>query len=351
MENIKYKVGQLISVKNIPGLLSSHFKTKPPFNAEVVATNRDAKQPRVFVKIDKDIFNDPTQLGWDFFEGSSELEVVDGKSIKQRFLYLSPSCFDLVDVKGRPEATFKLNEEVKIEDQFHRVLGSNAKEATYIIEAADGEKLTHEMVEKMDIFVAYDVPSANGTTTIRCKIVHERDILKDKENKAKMKKEISVDPKESFVSKLKDDGADAAYRVGARQMSKAVQTAMVKMLQDKGYKKTQVTAIKEFLASELGDVFIKNVLGYALTYFPHLSQNERAQRMAKEFRVEGIAQIGNMAMEHLLPAMMQVFQHLPADIKEIEMPSVQKILIPEELIAKKVEVELVQTSTGRSAAV
>lgn len=342
-KQVEYKVGQKIKIKNVPGMVHNHLKVKPPYEAEIIGVYKEEKKNRVLIRLDPAIFGD-VSYAWKFWDNPGGTAVIDGKSIDQHVQYVTPSCFELIDARGRKEAKFKLDEQVKVNDQMVRILGYNVENGTYLIEATDGDKLTHEMIRKMDCFVGYETPGSNGNTSIRCKIVSEKDLLK--ENKIKMKTETEG---ESFVEKLKDDGTDAAYRVGARQMSRVVQSAILKMLQEKGYKKAQVSAIKEFLASELGEAFIKNLLGYALTYMPHISNDPRAQKLAKEFRVDGMAQIGNLAVEHLLPAVMGAFASLPAleESAAIERPMTQKVSAADFLTTKVVEVETVSAGAAR----
>lgn len=340
-KKVEYKVGQKISVRNVPGMVHSHLKIKPPYEAEIVGIGRDDKKDRVLIRLDPAVFGD-VSYAWKFWDNPQGFAVIDGKSIDQPVQYVTPSCFELIDSRGRKEAKFALNEQVKLDDQFFRVVGYNVENGTYLIETGDGDKLTHEMIRKMDCVVGYDVPGANGSTSIRVKLVTEKDILKEN----KMKTDTG-----SFLEVMKEDGTDAAYRVGARKMAQALQAAICKMLQDKGFKKAQVNAIREFLASELGEAFIKNALGYGLTYVPHISNDPRAQKLAQEFRVDGIAQVGNLAMEHLLPAVMTVFANLPATEsgQAIERPEQQKISAADLLTSKNVEVETVSAGAARHA--
>lgn len=298
-----YKIGSKITVKQIPGMVTANYKVKPPFEAEIVGFGREQGQDRILIKIDG-ILN--TDGGWEFLANPIAWQEVNGKSIDKSVCYLAPACFEITDKNAGPKlGKFKLEQQIKVNDKVVRILGYCADDNTYIVETSEGDKLTHEMIKKMDFFVAYEVPPKNGDTKIKCKVVQESELLKEN------KMSTSVDGGK-LLETLKDDGKDAAYRIGVRTMSRAVQGAIIKMLQSQGYKKSQVKAIQEFLATEAGEAAIKTCIGYALIYIPGIKEDPRAQRMSKEFRVDGIAQAGNLVMEHLWPILMNVLMALPS---------------------------------------
>jgi len=125
--------------------------------------------------------------------------------------------------------------------------------------------------------------------------------------------------KVKFVDMVKSDGTDAAYRVGAKQMTKAFKLATTNMLKGRGTKKSQINAIGEFLDTEFGESMISMLLGTGLNYMPGISNDPRAKKLAKEFRVEGMAQAGNLVadsvMQYLLPAVVSTLQSLPEEGK------------------------------------
>ena len=127
-----YKVGQKIKVKQIPGMILANYKTKPPFEAEIVGIGKDIRKNRVLIKLDPAIFSDQN-YGWKFLENPGEFSSVDGKIIDQYVQYVTPSCFDMVDAAGKKEAKFKLEQQVKINEQFVRILGYNVADQTYLV--------------------------------------------------------------------------------------------------------------------------------------------------------------------------------------------------------------------------
>jgi len=64
---------------------------------------------------------------------------------------------------------------------------------------------------------------------------------------------------------------------------------------------------------------ISMLLGTGLNYMPGISNDPRAKKLAKEFRVEGMAQAGNLVadsvMQYLLPAVVSTLQSLPEEGK------------------------------------
>lgn len=81
--------------------------------------------------------------------------------------------------------------------------------------------------------------------------------------------------------------------------------------------------LQQFLSSELGTSFISMVNGMALTYA--MKDNERAQMLAKEFRVSSLTTAGNFAVEDMLDLVAGVVKsslpsesHSPLSVKEID---------------------------------
>lgn len=119
----------------------------------------------------------------------------------------------------------------------------------------------------------------------------------------------------SFMDRFKEESTDAAYRVGATQVGKAVKAGLVLALEKKGMGNDKVSAIKDLLESEIGTAIVQVLLGYGLPYVPGVSNDPRGARLAKEFRVDGTAVAGNLvvgtAMEYLLPVIQDAMKSLP----------------------------------------
>lgn len=135
----------------------------------------------------------------------------------------------------------------------------------------------------------------------------------------KLKERNMEDKKETktFIEMMKGDATNAAYRVAANQMTKGVKSGILAMLEKNGSDGTKLKAVSEMLDTELGAAVVSMILGMALTYVPHVSNDPRAQRLAGEFRVEGMAKAGNTimdaAIEHFLPVLTGALNSLPQE--------------------------------------
>ena len=151
--------------------------------------------------------------------------------------------------------------------------------------------------------------------------------------------------KVNVLDTVKTDATDAAYRVGSKQMSKAVKTAITNVMKSKKTKKSQINAVGEFLDTELGEALISIAMGMGLTYAPVISDDPRAKRLAKEFRVEGMATAGNLVMDtvmtSLAPAILDTLKALPEDSKEEQSKE-------EEEVEEEKVIETVQVSNSKS---
>lgn len=130
-----------------------------------------------------------------------------------------------------------------------------------------------------------------------------------------------TDKKMGFMEMTKEDATEAAYRVGATQLSRGVKTAIVTLLKGKGVlkRKAQIDAFNEVMDTPFGEALVSAAMGYALTYAPMISEDPRAQRLAKEFRVGGMAIVGNeimgIAVGQLLPEVQKTLATLPAVVE------------------------------------
>ncbi len=134
----------------------------------------------------------------------------------------------------------------------------------------------------------------------------------------KVKKEIKIMSKKSVsaLETVKDDSIEAGYRISATQLTKASRAAIVKALNQAGAKKTQIKAITELLDSEAGLASVSILLGWVLTYMPGMKENDKVQRLAKEFRVGGMTIGGNMFAEAVVNTVMPVLAQQLANLPE-----------------------------------
>ncbi len=115
-----------------------------------------------------------------------------------------------------------------------------------------------------------------------------------------------------FVREVKQAGV----RVAATQLNKVTKGIIATALPgDKS------AALHQFLDSELGTSFVSMINGMALTY--GMKDNERAQVMAKEFRISSMTTAGNFAAEEILALVSGVVadsltENISKSIKEID---------------------------------
>jgi hypothetical protein len=121
----------------------------------------------------------------------------------------------------------------------------------------------------------------------------------------------------SFFNMVKSDGVDAAYRVAASQMTSAIKSVMLSMLEKQGQNKQTISAFSDLLDSKAGEVIIAMALGFSLPYIPPIAGNEKAERLAKEFRISGMANGANAIINEIsqfaVPALKSIIDSLPSE--------------------------------------
>jgi len=153
---------------------------------------------------------------------------------------------------------------------------------------------------------------------------------------------------------FKSDLEKSAYRVAARQSAKVAKNAILTVVKSKNSDKRKankaVSAVEEILDTDLGTYGVSEALGWMLTYAPGLKEHPRAQQLAEELRVEGLAGAGDLAFDKILqtlvPSMVSVLNSLPAVEKETtkQIESQEKT----EVAQQEVELEVVTLSAQSS---
>jgi hypothetical protein len=101
----------------------------------------------------------------------------------------------------------------------------------------------------------------------------------------------------------------AGYRIGATQAANALKAVLVKAVpQD------NLPTVHSFLDSELGFGMVSLMSGWGLTYA--MPENEKAQKIAGELRINGLTTFGNAACEELLETIVGAIQTAVKDIPE-----------------------------------
>jgi len=132
----------------------------------------------------------------------------------------------------------------------------------------------------------------------------------------KEEKTMNTNVKPTFTDTLKQNAVSAGYRVAGTQATTIVKNAILTVMRNKGADGGAIQGISAFLDTEFGEALIAFALGSGLHYVPHFNEDPRVQRLGEELRVGGMATAGNAvigeAMAHVLPALTQVLQNLPA---------------------------------------
>lgn len=135
------------------------------------------------------------------------------------------------------------------------------------------------------------------------------------ETKPIEKKEIKMTAQVNFMDRVKEDMEAAGYRVASTQFTNAIKQGILLVFKDKGFDDSKLSVVKEILESEFGTALVATVLGYGLTYIPNLKDDPRIKRLAGEFRISGMATVGNevmgIATSYFLPAVTQAMSMLP----------------------------------------
>jgi len=122
--------------------------------------------------------------------------------------------------------------------------------------------------------------------------------------------------KPSFTQTFQSDLVSASYRTAAHHISKSSRQLLLSVLREHGFKKKQLRAVTDLLETEYGQALVSLGIGWGLTHFPHLGEDERVQRLAEEFRVSGMSSGMNVAvgslMEKFLPVVTGVMGQLQA---------------------------------------
>jgi len=128
-------------------------------------------------------------------------------------------------------------------------------------------------------------------------------------------------------TKIKVEAKKAGYRVIANQTSKVVKNSIISLMKDNGSHKTKLNYIKTLLDSEVGLALISTMMGHVLTQSKY-SENEQIDKIAKEFRIEGMTIAGNVAideiMKYIVPTIKDVINTIPEEKCRIEENSNQE---------------------------
>lgn len=124
-----------------------------------------------------------------------------------------------------------------------------------------------------------------------------------------------------IIDMVKSDTKEAAYRVAGTQITNGAKAALIKLFESRGGSSEQMTVFRSLLDSEMGESIIAMMLGVGLKYAPMVKDDQRVQKLAEEFRVQGMTTAGNavmeMAMGSILPVLTTALNSLPEETNAI----------------------------------
>lgn len=133
------------------------------------------------------------------------------------------------------------------------------------------------------------------------------------------------------MGKLSTDAKEAAYRVAGTQIIKTAKSGLLKVMRAKGLNNKHVDSVSNFLDTEVGTAILSTGVGVVMGFLPSFKKDERAQSIAREFRIGGMAVVGNLladkALSDILPTFTGLLDRLPSLPKESK---VSKIRIAKE---------------------
>jgi len=141
-----------------------------------------------------------------------------------------------------------------------------------------------------------------------------------------------------FFDTLKKDSTQAAYRIAGTQVIKATKAGLLNVLRRKGVNNKHINSVSNFLDTELGTAGLSTAVGLMLSHLPSFKNDKRAQSIAEEFRVGGLALAGNILANKAIQDFLPKLQSL-VDLPNISLLQSPKIRV-EELTTAPVYEEL-----------
>ncbi len=167
-----------------------------------------------------------------------------------------------------------------------------------------------------------------------------------KKDKKTVAKSNPSEDNQSFFEQFKSDSADAAFRVASDKIAEGVRTMIAFGIAAKLGESATAASIDAVLNTPMGKAMVQASAGYALTYLaPGKYKNDsRIKRLAKEFRVAGMATAGGFVagelIEHLTPIVESALEMLPGGSASEETDS--KVRVTESTPGRSNVVEIAQ---------
>jgi hypothetical protein len=97
----------------------------------------------------------------------------------------------------------------------------------------------------------------------------------------------------NFFDNLKKRSKAAAHRIVGEQIIKAAKFGLLQKLHEKGFNSRYIDTVSNFIDTELGTTLLSTTVGIAIPLLPKYKNNKLAQSVAKEFRANGLAFVGD----------------------------------------------------------
>ncbi len=110
----------------------------------------------------------------------------------------------------------------------------------------------------------------------------------------------------TFKEQFKADITNAAYRVGSKQLLTATKNFIVQYARNSCNEEGKIRSLVELLDTEIGTALMAMFIGLSVSQIPQLAESPKMQRILKEFRVNGMATVGNSAVEAVFTSMLPV---------------------------------------------
>lgn len=134
------------------------------------------------------------------------------------------------------------------------------------------------------------------------------------------KKTVRVNVPSSQLDFFKSIGEDIAVRVITKEMTTGVKQGMLMLLASQGQSSDKIKVVSDMMEGPGGDVFVSAILGGLLHFTPHVNQDPRVQKIARECFVAGGTIVGtnvvDVAKQYFMPMIQSSLDKLPSQQKK-----------------------------------
>jgi hypothetical protein len=128
--------------------------------------------------------------------------------------------------------------------------------------------------------------------------------------------EENMNKTEAAMNAVKNETVEATYRILAMQFVKLMRAPLLAALKRNKAPGAFLAGLEKFLETDLGLSAYSYLLGVSLSSIPWFSESPKAQQIAKELRVNGMAFAGTIGIEALKDQFADLFQMMASFINE-----------------------------------